>query len=240
MTQGHLERELVHNHGPPPTPDTISTSTLRRFKSSSDTLPRAQSLTNMRSYLALSETTTSQISVAEEAGELRNVACPEPPSTAQTTQPASTTAFDSRMQPPTHGATVDCPLSSPSRARSADGISSSHRRDDWTSDDSEDFEGTDSTPSSFDPRLKESQKRNRVDALDRTSSASQAVGIMDAFALTSSPSWSAQVVGRPMSCMAPWAVPYTWGALGNTALSAPMAGKWLGLRRVSSLRNRGD
>ena len=53
----------------PPTPDTVSTSTLRRFKNSNDTLSQERGLLAERSYLALSESTTgSQPSLVADEG----------------------------------------------------------------------------------------------------------------------------------------------------------------------------
>ncbi|KAK4186517.1 hypothetical protein QBC35DRAFT_268687 [Podospora australis] len=87
LTQGRPTRD----HGLPPTPDTMSTATMRLYKDSDATLCRDRDLSNERSYLALSETTTSQHSVPEEHG---TGLLPRVQTTI--TQPASTTAFDSR------------------------------------------------------------------------------------------------------------------------------------------------
>ncbi|KAK3315586.1 hypothetical protein B0H66DRAFT_584008 [Apodospora peruviana] len=170
LTQGPLGRELPHLHGLPPTPDTISTSTLRRYQNSNDTLSRDQSLVHERSYLALSETTTSQAS-AFDGRDMPGRAA----------QPPSTTAFDSLRQLPEDGK-LDPHFNIPQsrRPRSAsESTVSRNRRDEWDSDGSDDglADGADSLSSSFDPWLKESLKPNRagaVDALDPSNSASQA------------------------------------------------------------------
>lgn len=179
LTQGHqgpMGRELSHGHGLPPTPDTISTSTLRRFQSSNDTLSREQSLVNERSYLTLSETTASQNSGYDGNGGAKRLELPE-----QTSQAPSTTAFDSRRQLLAHS--VNNPpisLSPPPRPRSAGETTVSRRRgrNGWDSDESDDDfgDGMDSMASSFDPWLRESLKPGQADALDPMSSASQAGG----------------------------------------------------------------
>ena len=80
-----LDKVLTHGHfsNPqmlPPTPDTLSSTTLRHFKNSNDTLSKEQGPDHDRGHLTHSETTTSQASGRVERGG----------------QPASTTGFDSR------------------------------------------------------------------------------------------------------------------------------------------------
>ena len=61
--------DIHHPNVLPPTPDTVSTSTLRRFKNSNDTLSQERGLLAERSYLALSESTTgSQPSLVADEG----------------------------------------------------------------------------------------------------------------------------------------------------------------------------
>ncbi|KAK0638994.1 hypothetical protein B0T16DRAFT_431988 [Cercophora newfieldiana] len=164
---GHMGRE--YSHGLPPTPDTISTSTLRRFKNSNDTLSREDSLVNERSYLALSETTASQVSDAD--GD-RSVA-------HDRGHAASTTAFDGRRTLPLDG-TAERPFSvSPlPRPRSAGEttISRQRAREGWDSDASDGgfADDADSMASSFDPWLRESLKPDQLDGLHPANSASQA------------------------------------------------------------------
>ncbi|KAK0634464.1 hypothetical protein B0T17DRAFT_7330 [Bombardia bombarda] len=173
LTQGQLGRESAHLNGLPPTPDTISTTTLRHYQSSNDTLSREQSLVNERSYLALSEATTSQDSELDGYGAGRGLS-------QKASQAASITAFGSRKQLPGNGTLLDCQFvkSQPRRPRSASDTTMSQYRgkDDWDSDSSDEelADGGHSAASSFDPWLRESQKPDRSDALDPLSSVSQA------------------------------------------------------------------
>ncbi|KAK4449053.1 hypothetical protein QBC34DRAFT_449031 [Podospora aff. communis PSN243] len=158
---GHLARD--HSHGLPPTPDTISTSTLRRFKNSNDTLSQEQSLVNERSYLALSETTASQVSDVD--GDRK-------------AQAASTTAFDGRRTLPLDGTARPFSTSPLPRPRSAGEttISRQQDREGWESDASDGGYGddADSMASGFDPWLRESLKPDHPGALRPANSASQA------------------------------------------------------------------
>ncbi|KAK4207010.1 hypothetical protein QBC37DRAFT_299640 [Rhypophila decipiens] len=146
MTQGSHGREVRNSHRLPPTPDTISTTTLRRFQNSNETLSREEA--NERSYLAISDT-TSQASVADDLGK------PNAP---------SVTAFDSRRMFPENGSHLVKSHSGRPRSTS-DSTVSQQRRDDWADDGSE-GEGVDravSPTSSFDPWLKESMKPDEAD-----------------------------------------------------------------------------
>ena len=225
LTQGHLGRELPHSQGLPPTPDTISTSTLRRFKNSSDTLSREQSLVHERSYLALSETTTSQISGIEgEQGGAQSERNGQP------TQPASTTAFDSRQRLGINGASFDESLPAPihGRPRSAGETTISRHRgqNGWDSDDSDGdlAEDVDSMASSFDPWLRESLKPNRPGAINPNNSASQAGPGMQPGRV------SPDLFSFPVSSGG-WAADAIYGSLGGagymgslgTNMSPPMA-----------------
>lgn len=174
LTQAHLGRSFS-NHHLPPTPDTISTSTLRRFQNSNDTLSREESLATERSYLALSETTASQASAFEDDGNGGRLDIPGQPN-----QPASTTAFDSR-KPMTGGSDhpIDRPASSPPirpRSHAQPAISQHVSNGRWDSDDSDDdsADSLDDSVTSFDPWLRESLKPNHLGALDPASSVSQA------------------------------------------------------------------
>ncbi len=154
MTRGHFSSSQTL----PPTPDTLSTTTLPQ----NETPPRGQSSENDRTYLSTSETTTSRLSALNQ-----------PPRAGQ---PASTTAFDSRkhlfpdngdLAAALGGSEIRQPRSA-TETRARDGNSwggdalrykPTHRRD--------------STTSSVDTWLRESQNPDSMDALDPMSSVSQ-------------------------------------------------------------------
>ncbi|KAK0613536.1 hypothetical protein B0T14DRAFT_569569 [Immersiella caudata] len=203
---GHLGRD--HNHGLPPTPDTISTSTLRRFKNSNDTLSQEQSLVNERSYLALSETTVSQVSDVD--GDRR-------------AQPASTTAFDGRRTLPLDGTARPFSASPLPRPRSAGEttISRQRGREDWDSDAS-DGGDADSMASSFDPWLRESLKPDHLDALRPANSASQAGPGKQPGRI------SPDLFSFPTSSGG-WAADAMYGSLGGTGYIGAMGGMGPGM-----------
>ncbi|KAK3320392.1 hypothetical protein B0T19DRAFT_361364 [Cercophora scortea] len=172
LTQGSLGRDMPHHHRLPPTPDTVSTSTLYRYRNSNDTLSREQSLVNEQSYLALSDTTYSQNSGSDGRSK-------RPQRADETTQPASTTAFNSLKQQAGSENSSDTRFatSHPQRPRSASDTTVSRQFDNaWHNPGSGDevADGADSSASSFDPWLQESQKPNYPDALEPLSSVSQA------------------------------------------------------------------
>ena len=139
-TDTPFSRDLLNQHNLPPTPDTISTSTLRRFKNSNDTLSREKD-GNDRSFLAPSEATTSQSSGVERAGS-GGAAGANPFS-----QPPSITAFHSRRDRSAGSSYFDNRLPVPARPRSADETTvSGHGRAPlaWESDSSEELDGNDS------------------------------------------------------------------------------------------------
>lgn len=179
LTNAPLCRDVTHPNNLPPTPDTISTSTLRRYKNSNDTLPKEPDLANERSYLALSETTASQLSAAA-SGE-RGTGLPGADADA-ISQQVPMTAFDGRKDfsgsngqyggSQGIGAQIQ-------RPRSADESTISHRRarrhSDWDTDDSaDDLDGADSMASGLDYWMRESLKPNRAGILNPLSSVSQA------------------------------------------------------------------
>ncbi|KAB5585657.1 hypothetical protein GE09DRAFT_33259 [Coniochaeta sp. 2T2.1] len=174
LTNGPLSRDYGNTQGLPPTPDTISTSTLRRFKNSNDTLPKEPEV-GERSYLALSETTTtSQLSSAiDNPGGLGVPG-------AGLAQPPSTSAFDGLKELSSDNSYFNGRFSSAQlpRPRSADETTISNRRGgcgrgNWESDESDDeLDGAGST-STFDPWMRESLNPNRTAALNPFSSASQ-------------------------------------------------------------------
>ncbi|OIW27893.1 hypothetical protein CONLIGDRAFT_453658 [Coniochaeta ligniaria NRRL 30616] len=176
LTNGHHPSDFRNSQGLPPTPDTISTSTLRRFKNSNDTLPKEIEFAGDRSYLALSETTGSQQSITpektERLGGSRN----------DTAQPVSTTAFDGLKEVSSDASYFNGRFSSAQipRPRSADETTISNRRGgrgrgNWESDESDDeLDGAGSVTSTFDYWMRESLSPNRAAALNPFSSASQA------------------------------------------------------------------
>ncbi|KAH8906631.1 hypothetical protein BR93DRAFT_626043 [Coniochaeta sp. PMI_546] len=176
LTNGHHPSDFRNSQGLPPTPDTISTSTLRRFKNSNDTLPKDIEFGGDRSYLALSETTASQQSISLENAATNNV------SGKATAQPASTTAFDSLKELSSDASYFNGRFSSAQipRPRSADETTVSNRRGgrgrgNWESDESDDdLDGAGSVTSTFDYWMRESLSPNRAAALNPFSSASQA------------------------------------------------------------------
>ncbi|KAH6848019.1 hypothetical protein B0I37DRAFT_156135 [Chaetomium sp. MPI-CAGE-AT-0009] len=144
----------------PPTPDTLSTTTTL---SRNETPPKERNPENERSFLCLTETNTSRASGYDEQK-----------SPSRAAQPGSAPAFDNRKH---HTASATPEARSPrpaaeaatTRARDGHGWGGetskyrpSHRRD--------------STNSSVDTWLRESLKPEGMDALDPTSSISQAHG----------------------------------------------------------------
>ena len=169
LTQGKYGRD----HGLPPTPDTISTTTLRHYKDSNDTLSQAHGLSNERSYLALSDTTVSHHSTPNEI-----VTGLVPPVQTIHTQAASTTAFDSR-KPFSSGDTnydPQCSASQVQRPRATGPTSLDHPRAERDGEDSGDEQAAEenSRPSSADTWLRESLEPGRPDGLGPMSSVSQA------------------------------------------------------------------
>ncbi|CAK7264367.1 hypothetical protein SEPCBS119000_000963 [Sporothrix epigloea] len=140
----------------PPTPDTISTSTLRSFKISNDTLSRPEKVSNHidsnvdiheRSYLTLSDSNTSL-----SASDTRFLSSIESfVDSIPDKQPPSTSAFDSRRHELGGRSNYfDNRLYIPPRPRSADETTISHhgRGSAWgdsdSSDDDMDIDGNDS------------------------------------------------------------------------------------------------
>jgi len=177
LTNDSGARDFRNTQGLPPTPDTISTSTLRRYKNSNDTLPKEMEYGGDRSYLALSDTTPSQQSVApEKAGGLAV------PANGVAAQKASAAAFDGLQDLSSDASYFNGRFSSAQipRPRSADETTISNRRGgrgrgDWDSDESDDgLDGAGSVASTFDYWMRESLSPNRAAALNPFSSASQA------------------------------------------------------------------
>lgn len=226
LTNAPLARELAHHNALPPTPDTISTSTLRRFKNSSDTLPRDPDLSNERSYLALSETTASQLSATDEKSGLGGYEG----NTAS--QQASTAAPDSRNEAAGSRSYYDNhrPSEHIPRPRSADETTVSHRRgrrrSDWDTDDSgDDLDDADSMASSFDYWMRESMKPNRAKVPNPLSSASQAGSRQHGRV-------SPDLFSFPSTITSGWATDAMFGSLGGQGYigagggSVPTQGVW--------------
>ncbi|KAI6498781.1 hypothetical protein MCOR11_003763 [Pyricularia oryzae] len=148
--------------GLPPTPDTISTSTLRRFKNSNDTLSQpAASIKqydigpNDRFYPAATESTNSRSSSQTTTGEA-------------TSQAASMSAFNGRkgLENSQKSLYTESQSAIPLRPRSAgETTTSDHRRDEngWASDSSEDDNVNDgATVSTYDYWMREGLKPNRT------------------------------------------------------------------------------
>ncbi|KAL1893274.1 hypothetical protein Sste5346_006450 [Sporothrix stenoceras] len=136
-------------HNLPPTPDTISTSTLRRYKNSNDTLClQDKENANERSYLTVSEVNTSRSS----SGENKRISTLESfVDSIPAMHPPSTSAFDSRRhEVGGRSSYFDNQLHIPPRPRSADETTISHHGrgsvwgDSESSDDDMDIDGNDS------------------------------------------------------------------------------------------------
>jgi uncharacterized membrane protein YgcG len=156
LTQGHFSSPQTL----PPTPDTLSTTTLPR----NETPSKDQSPDHERSYLCLTETNTSKASGQEEQK-----------SPSRPTQPASTTAFDSRKHHlPTDpsGATAPAVAADNRHPRPPPETVNARVRDGSSGDPR--HKRRDSTTSSVDTWLRESMKPDSMDALDPMSSISQA------------------------------------------------------------------
>ena len=165
MTSTPTERDLAASRALPPTPDTVSTNTLRRYHNSNDTLSYDHRSTPQTSVFdARSKASSGQYSLASSVdGRGGNAS-------SQTSQPASTTAFTSRREePPRHVSANSFANHSqyahllPPRPHSAcETTSSRARADDWSSD-SEDSDGgveaySEDEDSDFDYWMREGSK----------------------------------------------------------------------------------
>ncbi|KAI1008708.1 hypothetical protein LB504_001446 [Fusarium proliferatum] len=135
----------LHDQNLPPTPDTISTSTLRRFQNSSDTLSKHPTM--QRSHGALSETSENEGSMGMHSG----VQLQEPMRAVKAS--AHIIDLNNRAYAENHGRSIQ-------RPRSADETTISNRRgNDWDSDT--DDSDVDSLDSSLDIWMRESAKPNK-------------------------------------------------------------------------------
>ncbi|KAF5020132.1 hypothetical protein F66182_7843 [Fusarium sp. NRRL 66182] len=134
----------LHDHTLPPTPDTISTSTLRRFQNSNDTLSKHSAM--RRSHSALSEASENDGSADNYSG----VRLEQPPMRAVKAS-AQIIELNNRAYLENRGRSIQ-------RPRSADETTISHRKD-WDADtDDSDVE---SLESSIDIWMRESAKPSR-------------------------------------------------------------------------------
>lgn len=154
MTDGPAGR-LLRDQNLPPTPDTISTTTLRRYKNSADSLSRQPSLTHQQSYLTLSETTSAP-SVEARPDRPTTVV----PVNVAVSQPPSMTAFNSRKGAPGSSYFDNRPPII-QRPRSADETTTSHRKDNGWDSDSDNESDANSMASSFDIWVKDSWKPSK-------------------------------------------------------------------------------
>ena len=171
---GHDSKDFSQHHVLPPTPDTISTSTLRHYQTSNDTLAKGDNPPSDRTYVTASETMSSQRSGRGEGNDrLGGLNVP-----AQASQPASTTAFESRKELAKDDDLFDTPwnLRQLRRPRSADETTLSRCRSRTNFSDSSDDEfqeSMDSVSSAYVPWLKPSPHSGRPGPIGPMSSASQ-------------------------------------------------------------------
>ncbi|KAK6844694.1 hypothetical protein PG995_014804 [Apiospora arundinis] len=167
MTSTPTDRDLAAARMLPPTPDTVSTNTLRRFHNSNDTLSYDHRSTPQTSLFdESSKASSGQYSLASSLDGRGNA-------TSQASQPASTSAFTSRRQAPSQQFNTS-PLTNynqfghllPPRPHSAcETTSSRARADGWSSDsdDSDDSDGgaeaySEDDDSNFDYWMREGSK----------------------------------------------------------------------------------
>lgn len=176
LTSGPLSKDLRNTQGLPPTPDTISTSTLRRYKNSNDTLPNEPDHGGDRGYLTFSDTAASQHSGSHDRTTSFGDAGNDP------AQQTSTSAFAGLKELPSdasyfNGRFSSAQLPRPHSANQATVSGRLHGRDraSWASDESDDgLDGAGSVGSTSDCWMRESMTPNRIATLDPFSSASQA------------------------------------------------------------------
>ncbi|KAH8883412.1 hypothetical protein GQ53DRAFT_663855 [Thozetella sp. PMI_491] len=150
-----LGRDVNPPHVLPPTPDTISTSTLRRYKNSNDTLFREQDAASEQAYLTLSETAVSERSVSGDHKDTFGVSRhgSKPGAPAPALDPGRGT-FGADHNP-------EVMLSQPPLRR---------RR---SADETTGYEAVPSLASTYDYWMRESMQPARVERLDPLSSVSQ-------------------------------------------------------------------
>ncbi|KAF9767171.1 hypothetical protein IL306_000299 [Fusarium sp. DS 682] len=135
----------LHDQHLPPTPDTISTSTLRRFQNSNDTLSKHPTM--QRSHGALSETSENEGSMGMHSG-------------VQLQEPMRAVKASAHIIDLNNRAYVENRGRSIQRPRSADETTISNRRgNDWDTDS--DDSDVDSLDSSLDIWMRESAKPNK-------------------------------------------------------------------------------
>jgi hypothetical protein len=207
LTSGSAPKDFRSNQGLPPTPDTISTSTLRRFKNSNDNLPKDNDYGGDRSYLSLSDAQQSLTYDKEvNLDEIQNGSA----------RKASMTAFDVLKELSSDASYFNGRLSSAQipRPRSADETTISNRRGGrgrgaWDSDESDDgLDGAGSAASTFDYWMRESLSPTRATVLNPFSSASQAGNKQDG-------RFSPDLFSFPTSTSG-WATDAMFGSLGGS------------------------
>ncbi|CAI4219664.1 unnamed protein product [Parascedosporium putredinis] len=114
----------------PPTPDTISTTTLRHYQNSADTLSQQQGLAHQQSYLTLSETNSVPSLDAQPGPRARTVI----PANFAVAQPPSMTAFHSRRDAPRSSYFDNRPPSSNGPEDESDANSMASSLDIWMKD----------------------------------------------------------------------------------------------------------
>jgi len=150
----------LHDQGLPPTPDTISTSTLRRYKNSNDTLSQ-QGIASQKSYVALSDSPSANADKHSMEAAASNLVVP-------VSQPPSMTAFNDRKEV-NASSYFENRIPFIQRPRSAGETTTSRRQgNDWESD-SENDSDTRSIESSLDIWMREGRKQNRARASGRAS-----------------------------------------------------------------------
>ncbi|KAK4035312.1 hypothetical protein C8A01DRAFT_38214 [Parachaetomium inaequale] len=160
LTQGHFSSPQTL----PPTPDTLSTTTLPH----NETPSKDHSPENDRSFLFLTETNTSRASGHDEH---------KSPSCAA--QPPSTTAFDSRKHLHDMDGASHSEFATPDSHAPPPAAGSTNARANGLGGEAPKYKAThrrDSTTSSVDTWLRESLKPESMDALDPMSSVSQTHG----------------------------------------------------------------
>ncbi|KAK8093474.1 hypothetical protein PG997_000159 [Apiospora hydei] len=170
MTSTPTERDLAASRALPPTPDTVSTNTLRRYHNSNDTLSYDHRSTPQTSVFdARSKMSSGQYSLVSSLDGRGGHAASQ---TSQTSQPASMTAFTSRRDDSSQHFSANRFANNsqfghllPPRPHSAcETLSSRARADDWSSD-SEDSDGgadaySEDEDSDFDYWMREGSKGN--------------------------------------------------------------------------------
>ncbi|PKS13068.1 hypothetical protein jhhlp_000409 [Lomentospora prolificans] len=160
MTDGPAGR--LRDQNMPPTPDTISTTTLRHYQNSADALSSQPGLAHQQSYFTLSETNSLPSLDARPDQRAQTVI----PASVSVAQPPSMTAFNSRKDVPT-SSYFDSRPPIIQRPRSADETTASHRKNNGWDSESDDESDINSMASSLDIWMKDSWKPSKSSANGR-------------------------------------------------------------------------